>query len=164
MSSKQRVFSHNNSCDYIDYLRIKKGETILKNIKINHQKNPTPNIRLDRFISYNDFLNITKAYYKYKNNDLCNYHLLTDIYNTNKSFITHQKVIEHVNTCNYCYENVYPSISMDKLTCKQLFNILYPYGVYTNNCESNIYFPNHIDLNNWCNKKKIHTFSRAVNS
>jgi len=145
---KQRVFSHKDSYNYIDYLKIKNGEIILKNHKMNN-----PNITLNRFISYQDFLNITKAYYKYKNNHICNLHLLTDMYNTNSSFITYQKILEHVDNCDYCstYNSHFP---LADIKCNKLLNILYPYGVYQNINESNIYYPSNMNLNEWCNKEK----------
>ena len=154
-SSKHRVFSHKDFDNYGDYLKIKNGETQLKNKKQSTSSNKNESLR--HFISYHDFLNITKAYYKHKNNHLCDFHLLTDIYNTNISFIIYQKILEHVNNCNYCSEfsNPFLPLNVNKISCEQLLNILYPYGVYKSILKSNIYFPNKINLDEWCTKKNV---------
>jgi len=143
MITKQRIFSHKDQLDYIDYLKLKSGEITLKNLKTNPIN---PNLRF--FINYQEFLNLTKAYYKYKNTNLCSLQPLVNIYNTNVSFIAYKKVLSHIRTCNCCSNN---NLSVN---CIELANILYPYGIYITHCPQNIYFPNNIDLTQWCNKKK----------
>jgi hypothetical protein len=160
--SKQRVFSHKDSCDYKDYLKLKSGEIMLKNIK-SKVNNPNPN--LNRFNSYQDFLNATKAYYKYKNNPKCTYQLLKDIYNTNSSFILCNPLLEHINECDCCCDiknkevELYPLFSKDiknikNINCNKLSEIINTYGLYKSQEEANIYFPNCINIQNWCNNKK----------
>jgi hypothetical protein len=143
--SKQRNFSHKDQLDYIDYLKLKTGEITLKNLKT---KSTHPNLRF--FINYQEFLNLTKAYYKYKNTDLCSFQPLVNIYNTNVSFTAYKKTLEHINSCNCCSSNS-NNVSVN---CSELANLLYPYGIYITHCPQNIYFPNRIDLTQWCNKKK----------
>jgi hypothetical protein len=145
MSSKKRVFSHEDPHDYIDYLKLKKGETLLQN-----KKTKAVDPYLNRFVSYQDFLAMTNAYYKHKNN-LCIFQPLTNLYNTNKSFIPYEKLMEHVNSCDYCSKK--KDCCFQELTCEQLKNILYPYGIYPTYCEPTIYFPNQINLNEWCKKQ-----------
>ena len=155
--SKQRVFSHKDSCDYKDYLKLKSGEIMLKNQKQKQKQNPY----LNRFFfnSYQEFLNATKAYYKYKNNPKCTYQLLRDIYNTNSSFILCNPVLEHIKDCACCCNiekkevELYP-LYMESIKCNKLLEIIYTYGVYKSQEEPNIYFPNCINLQNWCNNKK----------
>lgn len=145
---KQKVFSHSESINYNDYLKMKCGETILKNIKKRNN-----NACINSFINYQDFLNITKSYYKYLHYSTCSKHLLTNMYETNQSFVHHQYplLLNHLNTCNECSK----IISLENIQCNQLLNILYPYGVYDDRKESNIYFPNQIRLKDWCaNNKK----------
>lgn len=150
---KQKVFSHEESMNYNDYLKMKCGQTMLKNIK---KKNN--NACINTFLNYQDFLTITKSYYKYLHYSTCSKHLLTNMYETNQSFIHNQQLLNHLNTCNQCTKvNVE---SLEKIHCNQLLNILYPYGVYEDMKESNIYFPNKVNLSNWCtnnnnNNKKI---------
>jgi hypothetical protein len=153
--SKQRVFSNKDLCDYKDYLKLKSGEIMLKNIK-SKVKNPNPN--LNRFNNYQEFLNATKAYYKYKNLK-CTYQLLKDIYNTNSSFILCKPIIEHINDCDCCCDiekkevELYP-LFIKNIKCNKLSEIINTYGLYKSQEEANIYFPNCINIQNWCNYKK----------
>ena len=146
--SKQKVFSHSEPIDYNDYLKMKCGETILKNIKKRNN-----NACINSFLNYQDFLNMTKSYYKYLHYPTCTKHLLTNVYETNESYIHYQHLLNHLNTCNNCSKIT----SLEKIQCNQLLNILYPYGIYNKLQESNIFFPNKINLKDWCtnNKKKI---------
>jgi len=156
--SKQRVFSHKDTYDYKDYLKLKSGELMLKNIKSN-VKNRNQNINLNRFNSYQDFLNVTKAYYKYKNNPKCTYQLLKDVYNTNSSFILCNPILEHIKDCACCCniekkEVELNPLYMESIKCNKLLEIIYTYGVYKSTEEANVYFPNCINIQNWCSNKK----------
>jgi hypothetical protein len=152
---KQKVFSYleSESNNYNDYLKMKCGETILKDIKKRNN-----NACINFFLNYQDFLNLTKSYYKYLHYPSCSKHLLTNMYETNQSFIHTQYpvLLNHLNTCNQCTKVKVESL--ENIQCNQLLNILYPYGVYDDRKESNIYFPNQIKLKDWCaNKKNIKT-------
>ena len=128
MTTKQKVFSHENNKNYIDYLAIKNGEMFLKKKKENFE-----NRFLNRFISYQEFLNITKAYYQDKNRNSCCFYPISNMYQTNSSFINTEA----------------SSFSLNSLACNK--NL----GSYVSNTRSPIYFPNLIDLNKWCfNEKK----------
>jgi hypothetical protein len=126
---------------------MKCGKTTLKNIK---KKNN--NACINSFLNYQDFLNITKCYYKYLRHPL-HLDIVTNLYETNDSFIHYSQLLNHLNTCNSCSKIT----SLEKIQCNQLLNILYPYGIYNKLQESNIFFPNKINLKDWCtnNKKKI---------
>ena len=157
--SKQRVFSHKDTYDYKDYLKLKSGELMLKNIKSKVKNQQKQNPYLNRFNSYQDFLNTTKAYYKYKNNPKCSYQLLKDIYNTNSSFILCNPLLEHIKDCACCCniekkEVELNPLFMESIKCNKLLEIIYTYGVYKSTEEANVYFPNCINIQNWCNKKK----------
>jgi len=157
--SKQRVFSHKDTYDYKDYLKLKSGEIMLKNMK-SKVKNPNP--FLNHFNSYQDFLNTTKAYYKFKNNYKCTNQLLKDVYNTNSSFILCKPLLEHIKDCDCCCNirkkevDLYP-LCMEDIKCNKLAEITYTYGLYKSKEEANVYFPNCINIQNWCSNKKSDT-------
>ena len=129
MSSKHRVFSHEKNNYYSDYLKIKQGERLLPS------SSKTPQEVLSRFSSYQEFLNSTKAYYQHKNNQSCSFYPLRNIYQTNTSFISYEKITKQLNSCDSSAEN------------------LYPYGTYVSNSCAPLYFPNNIPLYKWCPKK-----------
>jgi hypothetical protein len=102
MSSKHRVFSHEKNNHYSDYLKIKQSERLLNQVK---------NIQgasLSHFTSYQDYLNSIKACGKSKNNHLCSLHPLMNMYQTNSSFITYEKIIQPKNQCELLKDNLYP--------------------------------------------------------
>ena len=78
---KQKIFSHSETINYNDYLKMKYGNIILKNIKENNN-----NTCLNSFLNYQDFLNKTKSYYKYLQPSLCSKHFLTNMFESNKSY------------------------------------------------------------------------------
>jgi hypothetical protein len=158
--SKQRVFSHKDIYDYKDYLKLKSGELMLKNMKTKvKNRNQIQNSYLNRFNSYQDFLNVSKAYYKYKNNPKCTYQLLKDVYNTNNSFILCNPLLEHIKDCACCCniekkEVELNPLYMESIKCNKLLEIIYTYGVYKSTEEANVYFPSCINIQNWCSNKK----------
>jgi hypothetical protein len=139
---KQQVFSHSESINYNDYLKMKYGQIVLKSIKQNNN-----NACINSFLNYQDFLNKTKSYYKYLHPSKCSKHLLTNMFETNKSFINYTALTN---------KNNYPEKfnTLENIHCKPLLNILYPYGVFDNIKESPFYFPNKLDLKNWCINNK----------
>jgi hypothetical protein len=143
--SKQRVFSTTDSNNYNDYLKLKIGETVLKNCKTNNK-----DACLHYFLNYQDFLILTKSYYNHLNNNKCNLQFQTNMYETNQSFVDYQEL--EIMKKN----NIYPK-SLEKIYCNKLLTILYPYGIYGSLNKSNIYYPNKINLKDWCltNKKNI---------
>jgi len=58
-----RIFSKNNDTSYNDYLKYKKGKTIITNIK---SKNKSDN-KIVSYLSYNDFLIVVQTFYKFSN-------------------------------------------------------------------------------------------------
>jgi hypothetical protein len=148
MTSKNRVFSHSNDNNFSDYIKNKRGVAIIKNIKTKIGNNP-----IKYFYNYNDFIIITKVYYKYlsnnKHNNLC---VPTNMLSANTSFLLYDKFQAHVNTCKYCnsYKDVF---SLCDIKCDDLMGVLYPYGNCINKNTNNMYFPSKIDLNNWCSEK-----------
>lgn len=152
-SSKQRVFSTLESINYNDYLKKKTGQTLLQNLKKRDK-----NACINRFLNYQEFLNMSKSYYSEiipKNTQI---HWLTNMVESNQSFLYYQLMEDHVNSCNYCSQ-IKTTNSIYNIKCNQLLNILYPYGIYKDIKESNFYFPNKLNLKNWCptQKKKDYT-------
>jgi len=147
-SSKQRVFSTSESINYNDYLKKKSGQILLNNIK---KKNKDACV--NKFLNYQEFLNMSKSYYSFlpPSDDKINW--LTNMYNTNQSFIFYSVLLEHVNSCSYC-SSTKETLSLSNIKCNQLLNILYPYGITKDIKESNFYFPTSLNLKNWCSHSK----------
>ena len=149
MTSKQRVFSTKNDINYNDYTKNKNGKEILQNIKSKNVK------IIKKFINYNEFITLTKAYYNYLDqNEKCANFFTTNLYNSNISYKIYNKTIDHITNCDCCGNNGKENIYINKNKCEELTGILYPYGEYISNNISNIYFPGNLCLNNWCLKKK----------
>jgi len=138
----KRVFSNNENVNYIDYIKNKQGIEIIKTT-ISKNKN------LDYFFNYNDFILLTKVYFKYNKLDDCNLVNLTSIYDANQSFVVYNQVSTHIKTCECCKNSRDLS---DLNLCEEIKNILYPLGKIINNKKDTIYFPKKLNLNNWCKK------------
>lgn len=167
MTSKQRVFSNSYTTDYIEYIKNKQGIENLKAIKYNPR-----NKLINKFISYEQFIILSKSYYKYKNVDNCVLYPTKNLYNSNISYINkninnHRDdtfLVEKNKTQNYhcgCSNKHKPPIvetnndnndNNDK--CKLLNPVLYPYGKYDSNKISNLCFPYKLNLDKWCSIKK----------
>lgn len=143
MSSKQRVFSHQSNINYNDYLKNKNGFQLIKNLQ---SKNISKEIK--RFINYEEFLILSKAYFKYRFNTDCTKDTLKDIYNSNTSLLVYDKIFFHISMCHSCSKN---KNILDCFSCSTLNTILYPYGEYVNtNNENKFYFPSKLNLDEYC--------------
>jgi hypothetical protein len=127
----KRVFSNNNNINFIDYNNIKKGEEIYKNIHskgnyVNDKNYLIMNNELKCVLDYDTFLNLTRTYFRHSgstndNNSPCS------INDGASSFICYNKILSHITDCDYCYN----CKDIDKICeCKEIKNILYPYGSY----------------------------------
>ena len=132
MVTKQRVFSHNNTIHYNDYLKIKQGTECLKTI---HADNRTKHITLHQFVNYDQFMYLSKAFYKQVNAHKCKNEHVSDLYNANSSYIQHNQY-DLKPPLDFCNSPV-----------------LYPYGQYTGNQLDNFYFPNKLDMNQLCRER-----------
>jgi len=127
MTTKQRVFSQNNTICYHDYLKIKQGTECLKTI--NADKTPTVN----QFVNYDQFLYLSKAFYNQVNIHKCKNEYVTNLYNANISYI--QTDGKHpIDLCN-------PPV-------------LYPYGQYKRQQTDHFYFPYKLDMREMCRKNE----------
>lgn len=116
MITKKRLFANSNEMNFVDYIKNKSGVEILKNTK-----SKIGNQELTYFFSYNDFINLTKVFFRYLNKNKCvTTAVPISLNDTNTSFILIQ---EHMNHCSFCKD--YDSLC--SLDCHELKNILYPY-------------------------------------
>jgi hypothetical protein len=147
-----RIFSKNNDLSCNDYIKNVKGKTILSNLKTNN--NNSRNVIINRnkivsYLSYNDFLIITQTFYKFTNLKK-NYKSPQKIIDLKTSFVFYNKILSHMQSCDFCKTN---DIDTFFSSCKEIKNILYPYGEYfTYEIYSNLAS---VDLNYWCNKECI---------
>ena len=148
-----RIFSKSNDLSCNDYIKNIKGKTILSNLKTNYSNNrtiKTNNNKIISYLSYNDFLVITQTFYKYSNLKK-NYKPPQKIIDLKTSFIFYNKILNHIQSCSFCKTN---SIETFFENCKEIKNILYPYGEYfTYEIYSNLAS---VDLDYWCKKECIH--------
>jgi hypothetical protein len=144
MKNKNQLFAKSYQINFTDYNREKKAITILKAVK-----REDPNTIIKYYFSYNDFIILTKAYFKYLKNKRCIYMKPPQsLLDTNTSNLIFNKVEEHLNQCHFCHN----SDDLCAFDCDQLKGILYPYGKYEtteDDCD-NMRFPVPIDLSKWC--------------
>lgn len=143
MNSK-KFFSHDSNINFSDYLKNKNGVEILKNL----QTKKTNTIHY--FLSYDDFILLTKTFFNYLYLDNPCSHVPESLYDSNTSFIFYEKLISHMKDCNNC------RFSRDLLhlyDCKELMGILYPYGEYieTNLTGANLELHTRINVENFAN-------------
>ena len=153
MSLRRRIFSNETDISFDEYLSSKKGIEILKTMK-NQLKN-NRNVRIENnniisYLSYNDFLNLSKTFFNNVNKINTNCNTPFSISNAKTSYICYEKINTHIKNCSLCKNNT----DVNSLcNCKEIKNILYPYGNY-NTTEKQLFFPNKINLNEWCNSCK----------
>ena len=144
MTTKQ-FFSNNYDINYNDYLKYKKGKENIK--KLIHDKK----YYLNTFIDYDTFLTLSKAYYKQINNKY-NISPPTSISDADTSYKCYKSMETHVKNCNYCCngQNIH-----NVFYCKEIQNILYPYGesIVKRDDLEGIYYPRKLRLNSYCCKK-----------
>jgi len=143
MTSK-RVFSHSTEINFNDYLKNKNGIEIIKNIKSKKQQ-------ILHFVSYAQFITLTKTYFKYYKQTCLEVSNLKNIYNSNTSFIFYQNMLSHLrdcHTCKYCTD-------IDQLyECTDLHNVLYPYANYIDtNVSDELSLHNRFTLDSSCKQK-----------
>ena len=141
----KQFFSNNNDINYNDYLKYKKGKEGIKKLISNK------NYCVNSFINYETFLTLSKAFYKQINNK---YTISPprSISDADTSYKCYKSVESHVNDCIYCCscKNV-PKI----FNCKEIQNILYPYGesVIKQDDLGCMYYPHKLKLDKYCCKK-----------
>lgn len=148
-----RPFANNNNINFNDYINNKKSIEKLKNIQ-------SQNRNLNQFLSYSDFIQLTKTFYKYSNvlSEIINEPLL--LYDSPNSTIIYNNVINHVQNCSYCKRC---QNSLQITNCKEIKNTLY--SLYSlenglNRKKNGIVFPSKINIQDWCK----YSCSQATNT
>ena len=140
--SKKRVFSNNNDINYQDYMNNKKGIAIIQNKKsIGCQK-------IKRFLSYQEFIILTRTFFLYSQKKRNLFKAPFTIYQATISKVSFSKINEHVSACDFCF---YARDPEDFLRCREIQNILYPYGHYLGESQE-IHYPSTLDLTKWCHQ------------
>lgn len=153
----KRVFAHNNNINFNDYYKNKNGIEIINNIR-SKPVNPV----LSSFLSYDRFILITKTYFKYIRKNDYNIQIPVNLYNSNTSFIVYESLLSHMKDCNTCK---YGKDILKLYDCKELNEILYPYGKYLDQAISNpIFLHNRININDWCIKKDSCKINTNINT
>jgi hypothetical protein len=135
MATKQRVFSTNKTINYDDYLKLRQGTECLKTLKADDR---TKNVIMNQFTNYDQFMYLSKAFYKQVNASNCKSEYVTNLYNANDSYVQHNQ-----NGLN-------PPIDLCNL------QVLYPYGKYTCLPPEKLYFPYKLDMNRLCRENEKH--------
>jgi len=147
-----RIFSKSNELSCNDYIKNIKGKTILSNLKTNNFNNRNVNIddnKIISYLSYNDFLVITQTFYKFSNLKK-KYKPPQKIIDLKTSFLFYNKILNHIQNCDFCKMN---NIETFFKNCKEIKNILYPYGEhFTYEIYANL---TSVDLDYWCRKECI---------
>lgn len=179
----RRIFSHDNDTNFNDYLSNKKNIQIINNLKslkkLNKNYLVVNNNDIISYLSYNDFLLLSKTFYKNSNLIFSNCKSPESIVDGKTSFICNKNTVNHKKKCDNCDEcsrcddcsscddcrSCDSCNSCNKCckckkhenynTCETNKTILYPYGNYDNKKNNNFVFPNNISLNNWCSICKI---------
>ena len=140
--SKKRVFSNDNNINYQDYMNNKKGIAIIQNQKSVGRQ------RIHRFLSYQEFIILTRTFFLYsqKNRNLLKAPFT--VLQASRSKVSFNKINEHISVCDFC---LYISDPNDFLKCREIQNILYPYGHYVGESKE-IYYPSILDLTKWCHQ------------
>ena len=152
---KNRVFSNNTLLNYNEYNNKKIGKSLLDNIYSRGAYSADSNYTvkqniITQFLDYNTFLLLSKAYfnlYEYDNK----FKHPTTILNATNSFLCYEKLLSHIQDCDHCC-NCKNIVEINK--CREIKNILYPYGLYMND-QHNLFYPFQLDLNNISLCKKV---------
>jgi hypothetical protein len=165
MMTKQKVFSNTNDTNYNDYIKNKNGVEILKTIKRGCQdlENDNECVELKQFKNYNDFLTLTKSYNNYLYNDKCETVATKNIYESNNSFVLKNKENEYEKDEEYEseyekdeeYEYNEENSKREIDICKELKNVLYPYGNYKQQKKPDFMYPYRLDMKKWCKQKDV---------
>lgn len=140
-----RPFASNQQIDFKDYINNKKSVEIIKGSK-------SQNSNLDYFISYNDFIQLAKSFYKYSNSNSDIIKEPLGLFDKTTSSHVYNQIVDHIKYCSYC--NNCQNIN-NLPNCPYIKSTLY--SIYSNEnginkSQNSFYFPNKIDINDWCYK------------
>lgn len=143
MDSK-RIFSRNETTiNYNDYLKVKKGNQFFANYKTKNV------VYLNRFINYETFLFLSKTYYEKLNLNKVSVQPPSSLYEANDSFLCYETLLNHIDGCHFCS---CVKATNEILCCKEVQQILYPYGesIVKNDKLRNFAFPYKIKVDDFC--------------
>ena len=142
----KRVFSNNQDTTFHNYLKNKKGTEIIKQLKSNSNSNSNFNSNSNKikFLSYDEFITLTRAFSKNANIIHTSNHL--SINNKIHNLIYYEKIQNHIQKCESCQRN-----NENLLICNGIKNILYIYRNNFKNTVTNV-FQNRLDLDRWCKR------------
>jgi len=140
--SNKRVFSNDKNINYQDYMNQKKGIALI------HHQQSIGTQKLKTFLSYQDFLILTQTFFLYSQNFPLVKKSPFTIYQATVSKVSYEKFNHHISSCAFCLNVKDPE---DFLKCREIQQILYPYGHFFQN-EKKIYYPSTLDLTQWCNQ------------
>lgn len=137
----KRIFSNNqDTITFHDYLRDKKGTEIIKQLKSASSCNKI------KFLSYNDFIMLTRSFSRNSNILNTNLKNKTSIDDKTIGLIYYEKIISHIEECEKCKKN---NGNSSLLECNTIKSIINAYENNFKNTATNI-FQQGIDLNRWC--------------
>ena len=144
MSSKQ-YFSTDSMMSYDEYLKFRSGSEEIKN-----RLSRDDNSNIKYFIDYRSFLTLTMAFYKQINNR-SEVSAPLSLANATTSYKCYELFQNHIENCKYC--STCTNIS-HIFYCKEIQNILYPYGnaVVKKDNLNNMRYPSTLQLSKYCNK------------
>lgn len=138
----KQFFSNNYDINYNDYLKFKRGNENIKKLISDKKYN------VNTFINYETFLILTKSFYKQINN---RYDVSPprSISNADTSYKSYKLFNAHITNCSYCCNC---KVISNIFNCKEVQNILYPYGkaIIKRDDLDHMYFPHSLKLNNYC--------------
>ena len=150
MSSKQ-YFSTDSMMSYDEYLKFRSGSEEIKNRLSKEVSKEDDNNNMKYFIDYRSFLTLTMAFYKQINNR-SEVNAPLSLADASTSYKSYELFQNHIEKCNYC--STCTKIS-HIFYCKEIQNILYPYGnvVVKKDNLHNMRYPSTLQLNKYCCNK-----------
>ena len=143
-----RPFASNQQIDFKDYLNNKKSIEIIKGTK-------SQNSNLNYFLSYNDFIQLAKSFFKYSSSNSNSEKIQEPLglFDKTISSRVYNQITDHIQTCSFCINcqtmNNLPNCPYVKSTLYSIYNN--ENGV--NKKQNAFYFPNKIDVSDWCYKQ-----------
>jgi hypothetical protein len=145
--SKQRVFSREYTANYADYNKIISGTEILKAVK-----QSDPDAVLDRFVNYQQFQTLSRAYYVQEGGEKVK-QSLTNLYDASESFIKVHPSYPSDIGCEPCLsKEPINDCPPEEPICKTPY--LYPYGEVVTNNPVQQWFPTPLYMKKWCSPEK----------
>jgi len=130
----RRVFANNNNLTFTDYNCAIKGQQIYLNLRskgcnVDDRTYKVKHNEIVNFLDYDTFINITRTYFRHYGPANCSFNAPASINEAKESFLCYKQLLSHIKDCDYCCKCKNITQICD---CKDVKNILYPYGNYFN--------------------------------